>query len=264
MTRVAVSQGLAAILGLRQLILDGELRAGDRLSEVRLAARLEVSRTPLRLALAQLEHEGLLEPVAGGGFVVRSFNYRQVADAVDLRGVLEGSAARLAAERNSGPRQLGELIGCVAKLDRIAAAGRSVTAEDFELYVELNQAFHTELFVLAGSDVLHDAYERVLALPFASPSAFLLVQAEADSFDPTINAGHAQHHLILDAIEHGDGELAEKLARNHAKLAQKNFEAALRAGSALNGLPGSSLINVEGSARPSLAPASERHTEESR
>ena len=49
MTRAGVSQGLAAILGLRQLILDGELRAGDRLSEVRLAARLEVSRTPLRL-----------------------------------------------------------------------------------------------------------------------------------------------------------------------------------------------------------------------
>ncbi len=105
---------------MRQLILDGELRAGDRLSEVRLAARLEVSRTPLRLALAQLEHEGLLEPVAGGGFVVRSFSGRQVVDAIDLRGVLEGSAARLAAERNSGPRALGELIACVAKLDRIA------------------------------------------------------------------------------------------------------------------------------------------------
>jgi GntR family transcriptional regulator of vanillate catabolism len=244
MTKVAVSQGLAATLGLRQLILDGELRAGDRLSEVRLAARLEVSRTPLRLALAQLEHEGLLEPVVGGGFIVRSFSASQVADAIDLRGVLEGSAARLAAERSRGPRQLGELIACVAKLDRIAGSAHPATAEDFELYVELNEAFHTELFVLAGSAVLRDAYERVLALPFASPSAFLLVQAVGDSFDPTLNAGHEQHHAILEAIEAGDGELAEKLAREHARLAEENFEAALREGG-LDGLPGRALISVD-------------------
>jgi GntR family transcriptional regulator, vanillate catabolism transcriptional regulator len=246
MARASVSQGLAAILGLRQLILDGELRAGDRLSEVRLAARLEVSRTPLRLALAQLEHEGLLEPVAGGGFVVRSFSQQQVADAIGLRGVLEGAAARLAAERNSGPRALGELIACVAKLDRIAGDEHPATADDFELYVELNEAFHQQLFVLAGSDVLRDAYERVLALPFASPSAFLLVQAEGESFDPTLNIGHAQHHQILDAIEHGDGRLAEQLSREHAHLAQYNFEAALHHGAELANLPGGSLINVDG------------------
>jgi GntR family transcriptional regulator of vanillate catabolism len=245
MPRASVSQGLTAVLGLRQLILNGELRAGDRLSEVRLAARLEVSRTPLRLALAQLEHEGLLEPVVGGGFVVRCFSEQQVVDAIDLRGVLEGSAARLAAERNSGPRALGELIACVAKLDRIAGLQHPASADDFELYVELNDAFHTELFVLAGSGVLRDAYDHVLALPFAAPSAFLLVQAEAEQFDPTLNAGQAQHHMILEAIERGDGSLAEKLAREHAHLAAHNFAAALSAGDDLDGLPGGSLISVE-------------------
>ncbi|MCL2418218.1 MAG: GntR family transcriptional regulator [Conexibacteraceae bacterium] len=244
MSRAAVSQGLAAILGLRQLILDGELRAGDRLSEVRLAARLDVSRTPLRLALAQLEHEGLLEPVAGGGFVVRSFSGRQVVDAINLRGVLEGSAARLAAERNSGPRALGELIACVAKLDRVVGGPDQPHGDDFELYVELNDAFHNELFVLAGSDVLHDAFERVLALPFAQPSAFLLVQADRDAFEPTLMTGNAQHHEILAAIEAGNGEEAERLAREHAHLAVVNMEDALKTGS-LEKLPGSSLISVE-------------------
>jgi GntR family transcriptional regulator of vanillate catabolism len=244
MAAPAVPQGLAAILGLRQLIMDGELRAGDRLSEVRLAGRLEVSRTPLRLALAQLEHEGLLEPVTGGGFVVRSFSGRQVVDAIDLRGLLEGSAARLAAERNTGPRALGELIACVAKLDRIVGAAGHPTGDDFELYVELNDAFHNELFVLAGSDVLRDAYERVLALPFAQPSAFLLVQAEADLFEPTLEAGHAQHHEILDAIERGDADAAERLARRHAHLAEENMELALKTGG-LEKLPGSSLISVD-------------------
>lgn len=244
MSRATVSQGLAAILGLRQLILDGELKAGDRLSEVRLASRLDVSRTPLRLALAQLEHEGLLEPVAGGGFVVRSFSGRQVNDAIDLRGLLEGSAARLAAERNRGPRALGELIACVAKLDRIAMGGEP-SGDDFELYVELNDAFHIELFVLAGSDVLRDAYEHVLALPFAQPSAFLAIQAQGPSASSAITVGQAQHHEILAAIEAGDGETAERLARRHARLAHENMDAAV-AGGGLEKVPGSSLINVDG------------------
>jgi GntR family transcriptional regulator of vanillate catabolism len=244
MSQAPVSQGLAAVLGLRQLIMDGELRAGDRLSEVRLAARLEVSRTPLRLALAQLEHEGLLEPVPGGGFVVRSFSGRQVVDAIELRGVLEGAAARLAAQRNNGPRALGELVACVAKLDRIVGNDVAPTGEEFELYVELNEAFHNEMFVLAGSDVLRDAYERVLALPFAQPSFFLEVQADKNLFEPTLYAGNAQHHEILDAIERGDGDEAERLARRHAHLAVENLESVLESGG-LDKLPGSSLINVD-------------------
>lgn len=245
MTQAAVSQGLAAILGLRQLIMEGELRAGDRLSEVRLAARLEVSRTPLRLALAQLEHEGLLEPVPGGGFVVRSFNGRQVVDAIELRGVLEGHAARLAAERNNGPRALGELVACVAKLDRIVGGESGPTGEEFELYVELNDAFHEQLMVLAGSDVLSDAYQRVLALPFAQPSFFLPAQADTSQFEPTLAAGNAHHHEILDAIEAADGDEAERLCRRHAQLAVLNLEAVLLNGS-LAKLPGSSLIDVAG------------------
>ena len=246
MAEPAVSQGLAAILGLRQLIMDGELRAGDRLSEVRLAARLEVSRTPLRLALAQLEHEGLLEPVPGGGFVVRSFSGRQVVDAIELRGLLEGQAARLAALRNNGPRALGNLIGCVAKLDRIVGGqGGAPTGEEFELYVELNVAFHDELFVLADSDVLRGAYERVLALPFAQPSFFLPAQADLSQFEPTLATGNQQHHEILDAIERGDGEEAERLARGHAQLAVRNLEAVLETGG-LEKLPGSSLISDAG------------------
>lgn len=245
MPQAPVSQGLAAVLGLRQLIMDGELRAGDRLSEVRLASKLEVSRTPLRLALAQLEHEGLLEPVPGGGFVVRSFTGRQVVDAIELRGVLEGTAARLAAERASGPRALGDLVACVARLDRIVGSGPLPTGEEFELYIELNEAFHNELFVLAASDVLRDAYARVLALPFAQPSFFLEIQVDKDLFEPTLAAGNAQHHEILEAIERGDGEAAERLGRRHAHLAVENLEAVLQSGS-LDQLKGAGLINMEG------------------
>ena len=95
----AQSQTVKATLGLRELVLDGEFSPGERVPEIGLAKRLGVSRTPLRLALSTLAHEGLLEPLPGGGFVVRAFTLRDVTDAIELRGVLEGTAARLAAER---------------------------------------------------------------------------------------------------------------------------------------------------------------------
>ena len=82
--------------------------------------RLGVSRTPLRLALSTLAHEGLLEPLPGGGFVVRSFTRADVSDAIELRGVLEGTAARLAAERLESADELDPLAAAVELLDEVA------------------------------------------------------------------------------------------------------------------------------------------------
>src|SRR5947207_2258604 len=76
--------------------------SGDRAScssELPLVARLGMSRTPIRLALERLAHIGLLEAAATGGFTVREFTLAEVRDAIEVRGVLEGTAARLAAER---------------------------------------------------------------------------------------------------------------------------------------------------------------------
>ena len=87
-----------ALLSLREQILAGQFRPGERMSELRLVERVGVSRTPLRLALATLEHEGLLRVLPGGGYVVREFTRADIRDAIELRGVLEGTAARFAAE----------------------------------------------------------------------------------------------------------------------------------------------------------------------
>src|SRR3989442_11127455 len=80
----ARSQTMKATLGLRELVFEGEFAPGERVPEVGLAERLGVSRTPLRLALATLAHEGLVEPLAGGGFVVRSFTRDDVAHPIQL------------------------------------------------------------------------------------------------------------------------------------------------------------------------------------
>ncbi|HEX2104557.1 MAG TPA: GntR family transcriptional regulator [Solirubrobacteraceae bacterium] len=149
-------QTLRATLRLRELILEGALRGGERLSEVPLAAELGVSRTPLRLALARLEHEGLLEQAAGGGFAVCSFTHAEAADAIDLRGALEGTAARLAAERLDDPNELEAIHGCVAQIDAIVRPDRPAI-EAFERYVELDERFHTLLLALARSRALDAA-----------------------------------------------------------------------------------------------------------
>src|SRR5215471_20409432 len=91
------SQIMRALLRLRELILTGEFEPGERLSELPLVERIGVSRTPLRLAFAALEHEGLLTNLPGGGYAVREFTTDDIRDAIELRGVLEGTAARFCA-----------------------------------------------------------------------------------------------------------------------------------------------------------------------
>src|SRR5690348_15481917 len=96
--QLRASQTVKAMLRLRQLILDGHLKPGERVPELALVQHTGVSRTPIRAALIQLAEEGLLEPSSSGGFVVRQFDEQEVFDAIDLRGTLEGAAARRAAE----------------------------------------------------------------------------------------------------------------------------------------------------------------------
>jgi GntR family transcriptional regulator, vanillate catabolism transcriptional regulator len=241
-------QALRAKLRLRELILEDSLKGGERLSELPLASQLGVSRTPLRLALAQLEHEGLLETVPGGGFAVCTFTQQQVADAIDLRGVLEGMAARLAAERLEDPAELEAMHGCVAQLDALVRPDRPAI-EAFDRYVKLNARFHLLLTQLAKSRAVETAIAHVEALPFASPSAFVQVQAELPESHRILYVAHTQHRALLEAIEEGEGARAEAVAREHARLARRNLDIALTSERALERLPGAGLIVLEGGGR---------------
>ena len=237
------SQRLRAILRLRELILDGELPRGSRISEVPLANRLGVSRTPLRLALAQLEHEGLIATLPGGGFIVRTFTLEDIADAIELRGALEGVAAGMAAERLRHPGELEAMYGCVGQLDAVLGAKRPEVG-DFERYVELNERFHELLVSLARSDAVREAIERASTKPFASASAFVRIQAELPASHDILHEAQLQHHEILDAIEAGDAARAETVAREHARLARDNLHLAVATHDAIRALPGAALIRL--------------------
>jgi len=94
------------------MILAAELPGGARIAELTLVDKLGVSRTPIRTALMKLEQEGLLESLAHGGYAVRTFTEHDVSDAIELRGTLEGLAARLAAERGCLPDMLSRAREC--------------------------------------------------------------------------------------------------------------------------------------------------------
>jgi GntR family transcriptional regulator of vanillate catabolism len=234
-------QLLRAVMKLRAKLLAGEFPPGERVAELTLAPLLGVSRTPLRLALGVLEHEGLLRTLPGGGFVVRDFTAADIEDAIELRGVLEGTAARFAAERWSGPRTLARLAATVAALDALLAEPNF----DFALYVTENERFHAILLDLAQSPMLARALAQATALPFASPSAFVRAQSEMDQNRRVLTIAQDQHRCLLEAIQGREGARAEALAREHARLARRNLDAALHNRAAMEAVPGAALIRKE-------------------
>ena len=102
------------------------------------------------------------------------------ADAIELRGVLEGTAARLAAERGVPPNRLAQLRAIVAELDPIVAV--PVEELDFIAYEDLNARFHQMLAELCGSRIIQRQIEHATQLPFAGPSAFLNAQTDIPAF----------------------------------------------------------------------------------
>jgi GntR family transcriptional regulator of vanillate catabolism len=251
-------QQLRAVLRLRELVLSGEFRAGERIPELTAVAKLGMSRTPVRIALSVLEHEGLLESSAGGGYIVRDFSLADVVDAIELRGVLEGTAARFAAERHSGPASLKLLAQAVRDIDALLA-GDLGDAAKVEGYVELNEVFHARLTELAASGMLRRALAQAVALPFASPNAFLSVQSEL-SRSSEIVFGQEQHRALLEAIGAREGARAEALAREHARLARRKLSAVLERRELLESVPGAALIHEQIVVRPQLQPRARQGT----
>jgi GntR family transcriptional regulator, vanillate catabolism transcriptional regulator len=234
------SQTDRVVLTLREMVITGEFSPGERLTELGLVLRLKASRTPVRHALARLAHEGILEPVPTGGYRARAFTLDEIWDAIEIRGVLEGTAARLAAERLSNPAELAALRACCEAMDAITPT----TAQHFARYLELNDVFHRELVALAKSSMLLRTLEGVLALPFAAPGALVFGEAEALHSLEIAHVAREHHRAIVEAIEHREGARAESLAREHSRVARKNLARALEDTDLLKRVPGASLIRL--------------------
>lgn len=240
LAEAGTSQAVKAQLRLREMVLAGELPGGARIAELTLVEKLGVSRTPIRAALMRLEQEGLLHRLPGGGYAVRTFSETDVADAIELRGTMEGLAARLAAERGVPAGLMAEAHACLDAIDTVLAPP-TLDDEGFASYVKLNAEFHLLLSRMVGSDVIARELDRVKGLPFASPSAFVVVQTHSSQARDMLVVAQDQHRQSLDAIARREGARAEAIMREHSRITRRNLLAAVQAAQ-VQGLPGVQLI----------------------
>lgn len=238
------SQAVRAQLRLREMVLAGELAGGARIAELAIVELLGVSRTPIRAALMRLEQEGLLEALPNGGYAVRIFSERDVSEAIELRGTLEGLCARLAAERGAPPVVINEARACLKEID-LLVSHPALDDEAFSRYVALNEKFHALLAEMAGSDVIGKELARVCGLPFASASAFVINQANSPRARDLLMVAQDQHWQVLDAIDQREGTRAESLMREHSRIAQRNLREAVNSQRS-DRMPGVRLIRKRG------------------
>ena len=212
------------LVELRERILNGDLKPGERLAEVPLAEQLHVSRTPVRHALTLLEAEGLLEPSGSRGFVVRRFSFQDITDAIDVRGVLEGLAARMVAEHGVTRRLRHVLDDCVERVEAMLSKDQ-ITSDDLVTFARINGRFHGGIVEEAGNAALANALSMNDKLPFAAAASVAWeMKSEADR-RRTILTAQIEHGLIRDALIAGEGARAEALMKEHANVAKMSVRA---------------------------------------
>lgn len=187
---------------LKQAIVTGEIQPGDALVEVELAAMLGVSRTPIREALRKLEADGLVARGLRGGLEVRARSPEEILDIYEVRILLEGEAARLAAMRAS---QL-DLI----RLQRLVDRSLSMREEDQDIdaWVAINKEFHQELWAACHSEPLQSVLARLSLHLLRYPATTL-------AYPGRWTQAIQDHAEIVKAIRERDPARAGELARRH-------------------------------------------------
>lgn len=205
------------VAALRNLIVSGRFKAGERLAELPLAEELGVSRTPVRLAVRTLEHEGLLERSGRRGYAVRAFSEADVRCAVDVRSVLEGLAARRLAERGLSPAVRARLAACLDEGEQVLSKGR-LDADDIDAWSRLNEVFHRTIAGADDSRVVAEAIDRNNRLPFASSDSITVDRSALAKEYEKLRIAQLQHRLVFEALENGEASRVEGLMREHAYI----------------------------------------------
>lgn len=198
-------QGREAYAKLLDSIRTRELKPGDRLTEVELAKRLGISRTPVREAMRQLESDGLIAHSPRVGAVVRTLDYAEITELYEMRAVLESTAARFAA-RAASDVEIAELAAINAEM--LAAVS------DVQRLYEANRQFHSVMLSAARNRFLVRSIESVQkTLLILGPSTM----NEGDRAQEAI----AEHDVVLAALRAHDSAAAEAAMRAHIEAAHR-------------------------------------------
>ena len=186
---------------LREAIIDGSLKPGERVMEVQLAEKLGVSRTPVREAIRKLELEGLLIMVPRKGAYVADVSFKDVLDVLEIRASLEGLAASLAAEKMTEE----EILHLQMKSREFS---KCVESDDVQGMIQKDSEFHDIILKSARNtkliniiEGLRDQVQRFRVVYFTefNKSSYLT----------------QEHQRVLEAISNRDSEVAQKYAQQH-------------------------------------------------
>lgn len=244
---------------LQTKLSNGDLPAGELLSEIPLARELGISRTPVREAIGLLAAEGFLEQIPNRGTVVRQLASRDIVDLYELREALEVYAVGKVAQQKLGPAQKQELRGHVEQVQNIRngllqSGAIRLDKEGMQALGLADLSFHNLILRLAGNArMLKVATEtrlliRIFSLPHAGHDAAQLRDI------------HQYHRRIAEAIDSGDASGAQRLLAEHIQLsmrerldAHETWERELHLSRAMAGSLGSAIrsLTASGTARRS-------------
>lgn len=219
---------------LRERILTGQIAPGSRLRAEALATEMNVSRTPIRSALAVLSAEGVVQYSVNRGYMVRSVTIGDILASIEVRAALEGTAARLSVEYGWEPSELELVAGCIAKGRAIIDRGAWSAAIEAEWY-ELNWIIHRAVNIAARNPVLRNAMRMTILAPVTgdvirtSPVVAAQVPQRLRQI-PTTTPDHvlrsqADHEAILKAIRSDEAGAAERLMTAHVMATKARVHA---------------------------------------
>ena len=192
---------------IREAILKGNLKPGEKVAEPELAERFGISRTPIREAFRQLESEGYLTVIPRKGAVVAALTEQDVQEYYAIKSILEGYAAELAADKLS-EKELEKLEAINNRLKKLAAEG------DVKAFYRVHNEFH-ELFLRASGN------NKLVELIQQLGMKFNRLRMASLSVEGRMNISVAEHEKLLEAFRRHDGATVENLVKKTAAIGGK-------------------------------------------
>lgn len=194
---------------IRDSIIEGKIKPGERLLEPDVAKILGVSRTPLREAFLQLESEGFLKVNPRKGALVTETSLKDADETYLIKGALESIAARLAAKHISS-RQLDEITDINKKMEAIANSEE----KDYKTFLELNSKFHLNICESSGNEKLIKSIQLLRNQTLRYNYIFLSLLSH-------LHESVAEHYEIINALRKKNSAEAERLVNNHNENARQ-------------------------------------------
>ncbi|RLB71823.1 MAG: GntR family transcriptional regulator, partial [Deltaproteobacteria bacterium] len=191
---------------LREAIIQQKIKPGERVTELEIASRYGLSRTPIREAFRQLESEGFLKIIPRKGAIVAELDAKDIKDFYEIKAVLEGYAARVAAERISDAE--------ISQLERLNQKMKDYAAKiDVAGLTKVHNEFHNLILDICGN-------QKIILVVTNLVQQFLRFRFFVSS-SSSLSKMHADHDRIIAAFKARDGVLAEKHMIANAKLGEE-------------------------------------------